>query len=76
MAIPPIKEVGNYMKDLSFVLASPSNAPNPEEVSEYFIEALVGGGVIQEIFTYDIEGIDYTKIEGAYQPTQGSNINL
>lgn len=76
VAIPPIKEVGNYIKDLSFALAIPSNAPNPEGVFKYFIEALVDGGAVQELFTYGIEGVDYTKTEAGYQPIQGTGLNL
>ena len=76
VAIPPIKEVGNYIKDLSFALAIPSNASNPEGVFKYFIEALVDGGAVQELFTYGIEGIDYTQVEGAYQPIKGAGMNL
>lgn len=76
VAIPPIKEVENYIKDLSFALAIPSNASNPEGVFKYFIEALVDGGAVQELFTYGIEGVDYTKTEAGYQPIQGSDMNL
>lgn len=68
VAIAPIKEVGNYIKDLSFALAIPSNAPNPEGVFKYFIEALVDGGEIQELFTYGIEKTD--------EKAQNPGINL
>lgn len=68
VAIPPIKEVGNYVKDLSFALAIPSNAPNPEGVFKYFIEALVDGGEVQELFTYGVEE--------ANELTQNSGVNL
>lgn len=54
----------------------PTNAPNPEGVFKYFIEALVDGGSIQELFSYGIEGIDYIKTEIGYEPIQGTGISL
>lgn len=76
IAIPPIEETKNYIKDLSFSFAIPSDNSNPQGIFKYFIEALVDGGPIQELFSYGIEGTDWKKTAEGYQMIADSEDSL
>lgn len=62
--IEPIKEVGAYMERQAPVWCVTSKAKNPEGVAKYFIESMLDGGEMQQLWTYGVEGTHWsTKAE-------------
>lgn len=61
VAIPPIKELGNYVERQAPVWAITNASKNPEGVFKYFIETMIDGGEGQMLWTYGVEGVHYEK---------------
>lgn len=62
--IEPIEEVGFYLERQAPVWAITSKAENPEGVAKYFIESMLDGGEMQQLWTYGVEGTHWsTKAE-------------
>ena len=64
VALPPIRELGQYTERNSTVLSIMSSCENPEAVWKYFIESTCDGGDMQILWTYGVEGVHWsTKAE-------------
>ena len=56
VALPPIKELGNYLERRPAVWCITSSCKNPEAVFKYFIESMLDGGDMQVLWTYGVKG--------------------
>lgn len=61
VAIPPIKELGNYTERQAPVWAITNASKNPEGVFKYLFESMVDAGDGQMLWTYGVEGLHYEK---------------
>lgn len=61
VALPPIKELGNYVAKLPNVMAITSACKNPEGVFKYFIESILDGGDMQTLWTYGVEDVHWSR---------------
>lgn len=61
--IEPIKEVGAYLERQAPVWCVTAKAENPEGVAKYFIESMLDGGEMQQLFTYGVEGTHWSTKE-------------
>lgn len=62
--LEPIKEVGAYIERQAPVWCITSKAENPEGIAKYFIETMLDGGELQQLWTYGVEGTHWsTKAE-------------
>ena len=64
MALPPIEEVGTYIERTTPVWAITNACENPEGVFKYFIESMVDGGDMQELWTYGVEDVYWSTKAG------------
>lgn len=61
VALPPIKELGNYVAKLPNVMSITSACKNPEGVFKYFIESMLDGGEMQTLWTYGVEDVHWSQ---------------
>ena len=66
VAIPPIKELGQYTERQSPVIAITNKCQNPAGVFKYLFETMVDGGEGQKLFTYGVEGVHYEIKDGVF----------
>ncbi|HIX15906.1 MAG TPA: extracellular solute-binding protein [Candidatus Hungatella pullicola] len=59
--IKPIAEVGAYIDRTPVALCITSACENPEGVFKYFLESALDGGAVQELWTYGVEGVHWSK---------------
>ena len=64
VALPPIEEVGTYIERTTPVWAITNACENPEGVFKYFIESMVDGGDMQELWTYGVEDVYWSTKAG------------
>ena len=64
VAMPPIAEVGTYIDRVPTAWAITSKCENPEGVYKYFIEAMQDGGDVQFLWTYGVEGNQWSTAAG------------
>ena len=61
VAIPPIAETGSYLERVAPVWCITSACKNPAGVYKYFLETMLDGGEVEELWTYK-PGVDnYSK---------------
>ena len=64
IALPPIKELGNYVERTPAIWCITNSCKYPEAVYKYFIESMMDGGEMQTLWTYGVEGVHWsTKAE-------------
>ena len=61
VTIPPIAETGTYLERVAPVWCITSACKNPEGVYKYFIETMLDGGEIEELWTYKPGTEDFSK---------------
>lgn len=64
VALPPIEELDGYVAKLPNVLAITEACENPEGVFKYFIESILDGGEMQQLWTYGVEGVHWSTEAG------------
>lgn len=64
IALEPIAEVGHYIERTTPVWCITAACENPEGVFKYFIETMVDGGDMQELWTYGVEDVYWSTKAG------------
>ena len=61
VTIPPIAETGKYLERVAPVWCITSACRNPEGVYKYFLETMLDGGAVEELWTYRPGDEEFTK---------------
>ncbi|SFD06569.1 extracellular solute-binding protein [Butyrivibrio sp. YAB3001] len=61
VAIAPLAETGSYLERVAPVWCITSACKNPEGVYKYFIETMMDGGEVEELWTYKPNNDKYAK---------------
>ncbi len=61
VAMPPLEETGQYLERVAPVWCITSACKNPAGVYKYFLETMLDGGEIEELWTYNPTSESYEK---------------